>query len=106
MVKDHIYLAADSWMKLFFMRDYNFPVYRANLERYSNGIDRQEKCTLWMISNPATDDARKCFSDLSVRYVMVNEKIDAIQFDQSREFSKIYSNGEVGVYYRIYERTN
>jgi hypothetical protein len=98
ILKDHIYLAADSWVKLFFMRDYNFPLYRANLDRYSNGIDKQEQCTLLMISTPSIAESRKCFNDLSMDFVLVNQ-IDTPQFNQDDSFWKVYDNGEAVTYY-------
>ncbi|HEX7586114.1 MAG TPA: DUF1616 domain-containing protein [Patescibacteria group bacterium] len=100
ILTDHIYIASDSWIKLFFMRGYNFPLYRANLDRYSNGIDKQEQCTLWMISTPAAPDSQKCYNDLGIDFVMANKNFDGSQFDKSPDFSKIYSNGELNIYYR------
>lgn len=100
VLADHIYIASDSWIKLFFMRGYNFPFYRANLDRYSNGVDKQEQCTLWMISTPATSDSQKCYQDLGIDFVMVSKNFDSPQFDKSQDFSKIYSDGELNIYYR------
>lgn len=99
IVADHIYIPADSWIKLFFMRGYNFPLYRANLDRYANGIDKQEQCTLQMISTPTSLDSQKCYHDLSIDYVMV-DKIDGPQFEKSTDFQKIYSDGEISIFYR------
>lgn len=99
ILKDHVFVTADAWMKLYFMRDYNFPFYRANLDRYSNGVDKKEFCTLWMISSPATADSQKCFQDLNMNFVMV-DKIDAPQFEKAAEFEHVYSNGEIDVFYR------
>jgi hypothetical protein len=100
LVKDHVNLAADSWIKLFFMRDFNYPIYRANLDRYENGIDKKEFCSLWMISNPESQNAKKCFQDLGVNFVMVDQAMDAPQFKKLEEFSQIYSNNDVNIYYR------
>jgi hypothetical protein len=100
ILTDHIYIAADSWIKLFFMRGYNFPFYRANLDRYANGIDKQEQCTLWMISTPGSSDSQKCYSDLGIDFVLVNKNFEGPQFDKSQDFSKIYSDGELNAYYR------
>ena len=65
---------ADTWAKLFFMKDYTYPLYRALNERYENGIDRQEFCTLWMISTPDTPDSQKCFAQLGVDFAMVGAR--------------------------------
>ena len=50
VLKDHIFTTADSWMKLYFMRDYNFPFYRANIDRYQNGIDKKEFNVIKVVS--------------------------------------------------------
>jgi hypothetical protein len=100
VASDHVYIKADSWTKIFFMKDYNFPLYRANFERYENGIDRNEKCTLNMISSPDTPDSQKCFSDLNVKYVMVSKQNDSMQFQKNPTFWQIYSNDEINIYYR------
>lgn len=95
---DHINILGDSWIKLSFMRDYNFPFYRANLFRYERITDKQEKCTLYMISQPNSTEAAKCFQDLDVRAVLVNESIDGPQFRHFRNFSLTYN----GPYYSTY----
>jgi len=100
LADDHIYITADSFVKLFFMRDYNFPLYRANLERYTNNVDKDEFCTLWMISGPETPDSQKCFRDLGVNFTLVNGKTDAAQFEKLGNFWKVYSNNELNAYYR------
>lgn len=99
LASDHIYLSADSWIKLFFMRDYAFPVYRANLERYENGIDKNEFCSRDMISNPGGELGKKCFSDLGVNFVIVNKEMDSAQFQKLNTFWQIYSNEKINVYY-------
>jgi hypothetical protein len=99
ILKDHVFVTADSWVKLFFMRDYNFPFYRANFDRYSNGIDKQEQCTLWMISTPSSSDSQKCYQDLKMDFVMI-DKSDAPQFEKDNSFWQVYNNGEIDVFYR------
>jgi hypothetical protein len=100
LASDHIYLFADSWIKLFFMRDYYFPSFRANFERYENGIDKDEFCTRDMISNPGGELGKKCFSDLGTNFVMVDKTMDSTQFQKLNNFWQVYSNNEINVYYR------
>ncbi len=100
LISDHLYLAADSWIKLFFMRGYNFPIYRANLDRYENGIDKNEFCSRDMISNPAGELGLKCYSDLKASFVMVDKEMDSAQFQKLSNFWQIYSNDKINAYYR------
>lgn len=80
------------------MRDYNFPFYRANPDRYENGIDKNEKCTYWMVTSPETTEAKKCFNDLNMNYIMVNNITDGPQFERTQDFSKIYSGPVINIY--------
>jgi len=100
LASDHVYLFADSWVKLFFMRDYYFPSYRANFERYENGIDKQEFCTRDMISNPGGELGKKCYSDLGTNFVMVDKIMDGAQFQKLDNFWQVYSNDKINIYYR------
>lgn len=100
LASDHVYLIADSWLKLFFMRDYYFPSYRANFERYENGIDKHEFCTRDMISNPGGELGKKCFSDLDTNFVIVDKAMDSMQFQKLNNFWQVYSNEKINVYYR------
>ncbi|HAI74258.1 MAG TPA: hypothetical protein DCS28_02605 [Candidatus Moranbacteria bacterium] len=100
LISDHIYVFADSWIKLFFMRGYNFPVYRANLDRYENGIDKNEFCSRDMISNPGGELGKKCFADLNIDFAMINKETDSSQFKKLNNFWQVYSNDKINVYYR------
>ena len=100
LASDHVYLFADSWIKLFFMRDYYFPSYRANFERYENGVDKHEFCTRDMISSPGGELGRKCFEDLGTNFVMVDKLNDSMQFQKLNNFWQVYSNDKINVYYR------
>lgn len=99
IVQDHINLRGDSWTKLYFKRDYNFPLFRALLVRYENN-DRSEKCTLWMISDPTTPDSRRCFEELNVRYTLVDPRTDAAQFEKDSTFWKVFDTDKAVVFYR------
>ena len=82
------------------MRGYNFPIYRANLDRYENGIDKNEFCSRDMISNPAGELGLKCYSDLKASFVMVDKEMDSAQFQKLSNFWQIYSNDKINAYYR------
>jgi len=100
VINDHQNTVADTWVKIFFMRNYTYPLYRATNDRYENGIDRQEFCTLWMISTPDTPDSQKCFSQLGINFSMVSAKTDAAQFRRSQSFWQVYDGDEINIYYR------
>lgn len=99
IVKDHNYITADSWIKLYFARAYNFPFSRGYFKRYED-VKKRETCTLWMISTPNTPNGQKCFNDMGVNFIMVNPRFDSTQFQKSPEFWQVYSGKEINVYYR------
>lgn len=98
VLHDHINIPGDSWIKLDFMRDYNYPFYRAYLFRYDRASDRTEKCTLYVISSPHSDEAKKCISDLHIRAVLVNQTIDGAQFEHFKDFEKVYTDPFYAIY--------
>lgn len=100
VLKDHNYITADSWIKLYFNRDYNFPFSRGYFKRYEDVTKPREMCTLRMISEPNTPEGQKCFNDLGVNFLMVNRQFDSAQFQKSDRFWQIYSGENITIYYR------
>lgn len=100
IIKDHNYLAADAWIKTFFMRGYNYPLSRAYFKRYEDPIKQREQCTLLMISTPSLPEAQKCFVGTNTNFLMINPKYDAAQFQKSSEFWQIYSADDVSIFYK------
>lgn len=100
VLKDHNYLTADSWVKLFFMRNYKYPASRTTLSRYEDKTKPREMCTYHMISAPASSEAMECFNQTKTDFIMVNPLYDSAQFRKLSDFDQVYVNDEVGVYYR------
>lgn len=100
ILKDHNYLAADAWMKLFFMRDYSYPLSRGLFSRYEDDGSRHEKCSLLMISAPNTPAARDCFHGTGTNLLVVNPHFDSAQFKKSTDTSLVYESDMVAVYER------
>ncbi|MCD6149973.1 DUF1616 domain-containing protein [bacterium] len=100
ILKDHNYLTADTWMKLYFMRGYSFPFSRSYFKRYEDPTKKREQCTLQMISSPDSPDGKKCFMGTGVNFIMINPKFDSAQFKKSDEFWNVYAGDEIAVYYR------
>lgn len=99
MLKDHNYITADTWLKIFFAYDYAYPLSRAYFARYESNPNR-ETCTLDMITDPVSDHARTCFADLHVRVVLVATEQDAAQFLTDPVFSRIYHNNTLSMFIR------
>jgi hypothetical protein len=100
VLKDHNYLTADTWIKLYFMRDYNFPLSRSFFRRYEDSITPREQCTLWMISSPNSPDAQKCFSGTETNFIMVNPLYDNAQFRKLNNFDQVYASDGINIYHR------
>lgn len=100
LLKDHNYIVADAWIKLYFMQDYNYPLSRGFFKRYEDEIKKREMCTLWMISIPNTENGQQCFSGTGTNFIMVDPNFDGPQFEKGKNFWKIYSGDEIGIYYK------
>lgn len=100
ILKDHNYMTGDTWMKLFLMRGYKYPLSRSYFKRYEDPTKPREMCTLFMISTPDSDDAKNCFSETGTDFIMVNPRYDTLQFQKLDNFDKIYMTESVAVYYR------
>lgn len=98
VLKDHNYISTDSWIKLFFMRDYNYPYSRGFFKRYEDVTKPREMCTLWMISEPASTRAQQCFQATQTKYVIVDTTVDGPQFKANADFFKIYESDSLSIF--------
>ncbi|MFA5985803.1 MAG: hypothetical protein WC819_00460 [Parcubacteria group bacterium] len=99
MIKDHNYITADTWLKIFFAYDYSYPLSRALLARYETNPDR-ETCTLDMITAPDSSTAVQCYDNLHIGAVLVSTEQDAGQFLHNDQFSRIYQNDKLSLFIR------
>lgn len=100
ILKDHNYITADSWIKLFLMRGYKNPLSRGYFKRYDDITKPREMCTLTMIASPATQEAQACFQETGTDFIMVNPISDSAQFKKLTNFDQIYSASQINIYYR------
>ncbi|MDZ7611577.1 MAG: DUF1616 domain-containing protein [Candidatus Moranbacteria bacterium] len=100
ILKDHVYLPADSWVKVFLMRGYEKPLSRALLKRYDDPVKDRETCTRDMISIPDSSIGKECYQQTSVEYIILRNGYDTTQFEKSPHFSKIYSSEHVVIFQR------
>ena len=100
ILKDHVNIYGDAWYKLFFMKDYKYPLSRGNLSRYDDPTKPREMCTRDMISSPQSAQALKCYSETGVNYVAVNAQIEGKSFEAYPEFSKVYGSNYISVFKR------
>jgi hypothetical protein len=100
ILKDHNYLEGDSWMKIFFMRDYEFPLSRGLFKRYEDPLNPRETCTRDMISIPESEIAQQCFAQTGTKYIVLKKGYDTANFEASENFSKVYVSQSVVIYKR------
>jgi len=98
ILKDHVNIYGDSWYKLFFMKDYKYPLSRGNLSRYVDPTKPRETCTRDMISDPQSDKGKMCFSETGVNYVVLNAQFEGNSFEKYPEFSKVYGSNYISVF--------
>ena len=100
VLKDHNYLTADAWIKLYFMNGYNYPFSRGFFKRYEDPIKVREQCTLQMISFPSSTEAKKCFDGTGTNFLMVHPQFDGTQFRKTRNFWQVYSSNELTIFHK------
>ncbi|EKE11296.1 MAG: hypothetical protein ACD_15C00110G0004 [uncultured bacterium] len=100
VLKDHNYITADSWIKLFLMQGYKYPLSRGYFKRYDDTTKPREMCTLRMIASPSGQDARTCFAETGTNFIMINPAYDSAQFKKISEFDLVYSASKINTYYR------
>lgn len=100
VLKDHNYLTADSWIKLYFMNGYNYPFSRAYFKRYEDTTKNREQCTLLMISTPNSPEADKCFDGTGANFLMINPRFDGAQFQKTRNFWQVYASDELTIFHK------
>ena len=98
ILKDHVNIYGDSWYKLFFMKDYKYPLSRGILSRYNDSTKPREMCTWDMISNPESDEGKACFADTGVNYVVLNAQIEGNSFEKYPDFSKVYGSDGISIF--------
>jgi hypothetical protein len=100
VLKDHNYITGDSWIKLFFMRGYTYPLSRGYFKRYEDETKTREQCTNFMISAPSGEDAAECYAGTRTDFVMIDPKTDSSQFMQLKSFWQVYSADDIGIFYK------
>jgi len=100
VLKDHIHLFGDTWMKIFFMRGYKYPLSRTYNRRYEDKYNKHETCTRDMIAKPNSEIGKECFTKTGVKYIFLRKGYDDALFLKSDNFQEIYSSKTV----RIFEK--
>jgi hypothetical protein len=99
ILKDHVYLTGDTWVKNFLMRGYEEPLSRSYLKRY-DPINNRETCTRDMIAIPESEIGKECFKETGVRFIILRNGYDTHKFENSENFSKIFHTREVVIFER------
>jgi hypothetical protein len=98
VLKDHKFLEGDTWMKLFFMRDYKYPLSRTYDRRYEDVINKRETCTRDMVLKPNSEIGEQCFAKTNTNYIVLKKGYDDAIFKKSPDFQQIYSSKTVTVF--------
>ncbi len=98
ILKDHIHLSGDTWMKTFFMRGYKYPLSRTYSRRYEDKYNKHETCTRDMIAKPNSEIGKKCFQETGVKYIFLKPSYDDDLFLRSDNFQEIYRSDSVVIF--------
>ncbi len=103
ILRDHVYLTGDTWIKNFLMRGYEEPISRTFSKKYIDPIRDRETCTRDMIDIPESSIGKDCFKKTGVKFIILRDNYDTLQFEKSDNFSKIFSTNEAVIFQRNYE---
>ena len=103
ILKDHIYLIGDTWVKNFLMRGYEEPLSRTYLKKYEDPVKPRETCTRDMIAIPDNEIGLSCFQETGINFILLKNGFDNIQFEKSENFSKILTTEKTVIFERNYE---
>ncbi|MEA3273241.1 MAG: DUF6541 family protein [Patescibacteria group bacterium] len=98
ILKDHANLKADTWIKFFLLRGYNYILARTFDYKYEDPTKDRETCTRDMIVAPDSSRGKECYQETGTDYLILRKDIDNFFFDLSDNFSKIYSNDTTVIY--------
>lgn len=98
ILKDHVNIYGDSWYKLFFMKDYKYPLSRGILTRYEDPTKPRENCTRDMITEPQSKKGQVCFAETGVNYIVLNSQLEGNSFEAYPEFSKVYGSNYISIF--------
>ncbi len=98
VLKDHKFLEGDTWMKLFFMRDYKYPLSRTYDRRYEDTINQRETCTRDMVLKPNSEIGQQCFTETNTHYIVLKKGFDDAVFKKSQNFQQVYSSKTVTIF--------
>jgi len=100
ILKDHANLKADTWIKFFFLRGYDYVLVRTFDYKYEDPTNERETCTRDMIIAPDSAEGKKCYQETGTNYLILRKDIDNFFFEFSDNFSKIYSNDSIVIFKR------
>lgn len=102
ILKDHANITADSWIKFFFLRGYNYLLTRTFDYKYLDPDNSgRETCTREMTIAPDSREGFSCYQKTNTGYVILKKDYDNFFFDTSDNFGKIYENDFIVIYRRL-----
>lgn len=102
ILKDHANITADSWIKFFFLRGYNYLLTRTFDYKYLDPDNSgRETCTREMTIAPDSREGLSCYQKTKTGYVFLKKDYDNFLFDASDNFGKIYENDFIVIYKRL-----
>ena len=98
ILKDHVHLAGDAWLKIFFNRGYKYPLSHTYEHRYNDPYNKHETCTRDMFSQPLSASGQQCFQETGVKYILLKKGYGDQVFLSSPQFQKVYSSANVVIF--------
>ncbi|MBD3238098.1 MAG: hypothetical protein GF332_00465 [Candidatus Moranbacteria bacterium] len=98
ILKDHANLVADTWIKFFLLRGYDYVLSRTFDYKYKDPTSNRDKCPFIMATSPDSTQGQECFQENQVGFIILRKGFDNYFFEKSINFSKIYESPSVVVF--------
>ena len=98
ILKDHANMPADTWIKVFLLRGYNYLLSRTFDYKYEDPTSGRDPCPLEMATAPDAEEGLACVQETGLDYLIMRKNIDNFALNLSDNFSRIYVNNSVVIY--------
>jgi len=104
ILKDHVMLVGDNWLKVFLLRGYNYFLSRTWDYKYLKGGTHSDRdqCPRDMMVTPDSDKAKSCYRQTQTNYVILRPGVDDFLFWKSNSLDTVYSSDAVIIFQTKY----
>ena len=100
VLKDHVSLVGDAWIKFFLLRGYDYFISRTYDYKYEvyDPYNEVDSCPKDMIDVPESGLSETCYGQTGISYVILRPKGEKFFFFRAKDFNTIYASDSVSIF--------